>query len=82
MNRKINELLTKLYLTDVNSSEFMAVSKELVEAYKEYTTKKLVKKSVELKPKKEKVCSKCVKFDKLLISISDDIKRCYKEDNE
>jgi hypothetical protein len=67
MSRKVSELLLKLSLTDVNSSEFIAVSKQIAEAYKEYTKKKLDKEGKEPKPKKEKVkksvlCENCTEL--------------------
>lgn len=63
MSRKVSLLLEKLAQTDVNSSEFIAVSKLVAEAFKEHTKKKLEKESkpkvVKIKPKRTIMCDDC-----------------------
>jgi hypothetical protein len=63
MSRKVSLLLEKLAQTDVNSSEFIAVSKLVAEAFKEHTKKKLEKetkpKVVKIKPKRTIMCDDC-----------------------
>jgi hypothetical protein len=55
----------KLSLTDINSSEFIAVSKEIAQAYKEYSKKKLEPKAPKVKkekPKRTVMCEDCSKI--------------------
>jgi hypothetical protein len=63
MSRKVSLLLEKLAQTDVNSSEFIAVSKLVAEAFKEHTKKKLERenkpKAVKIKPKRTVMCDDC-----------------------
>lgn len=63
MSRKVSLLLEKLAQTDVNTPEFLAVSKLVADAFKEHTKKKLEKEAVP-KVKKEKqkrtiMCDDC-----------------------
>ena len=63
MSRKVAELLLKLSLTDPNSSDFLTVSKEIAEAYKQHAKKKLEKESKpkikKEKPKRTIMCDDC-----------------------
>ena len=66
MSRKVAELLLKLSLTDPTSSDFLIVSKEIAEAYKAHTKKKLekeskpkIKKDKKDKPKRTILCDDC-----------------------
>ena len=66
MSRKVSVLLMKLSQTDVDSNEFLTISKQIAEAFKEHTKNKL-EKEANPKPKKEKVkvpkvvlCEDCV----------------------
>jgi hypothetical protein len=63
MSRKVAELLLKLSLTDPTSSDFLVVSKEIAEAYKAHTKKKLEKESKPKikkdKPKRTILCDDC-----------------------
>jgi len=63
MSRKVAELLLKLSLTDPTSSDFLIVSKEIAEAYKAHTKKKLEKESKPKikkdKPKRTILCDDC-----------------------
>ena len=63
MSRKVAELLLKLSLTDPTSSDFLIVSKEIAEAYKAHTKKKLEKESKPKikkdKPKRTIMCDDC-----------------------
>lgn len=63
MSRKVSLLLEKLAQTDVNSADFIAVSKLVAEAFKEHTKKKLEKenkpKVIKIKPKRTIMCEDC-----------------------
>jgi hypothetical protein len=63
MSRKVAELLLKLSLIDPTLPDFLVVSKEIAEAYKAHTKKKLENKHkpkiVKEKPKKTIMCDDC-----------------------
>jgi RNase P subunit RPR2 len=79
MARKINDLLTQLAVTDVNSSEFIALSKQIAQVHRENIQKKNDNKSKEPKPKKEKtiLCTNC---SKLLIPKINDLNALIKKE--
>ena len=60
MSRKLTDLVHKLSTTDQNSSDFLAISKEIAKEYNDYAKKKLDKKNQKPKPKKEKSVSTCI----------------------
>jgi hypothetical protein len=65
MSRKVNELLMKLSLIEPTMPEFITVSKEIAEAYKEYSKKKLEPKPPKVKkekPKRTVLCEDCSKI--------------------
>jgi ATP-dependent protease HslVU (ClpYQ) ATPase subunit len=63
MSRKVSVLLEKLSQTDVDSPEFLALSKQIAETYKEYFKNKMEKKAkpkaVKVKNKRTIMCDDC-----------------------
>jgi len=63
MSRKVSLLLEKLAQTDVNTPEFITVSKLVAEAFKEHTKKKLEKEAApkvkKAKQKRTIMCDDC-----------------------